>query len=398
MSFEWLIVGGGIHGTYIARALLRAGIPREEIAVVDQRGEFLGAFKEKARACGMESLRSTFVQHIGSDPFGLETFAEGHDREGELHPTPNHPPRPSLALFLDHAEHVIDRSGLEEVLIERTVTGLEREADTVRVRTTEGPLRADNIVLAVGPGDRYRRPTWAEKRPSIEHVWDDETRPTDRVDRGERVLVIGGSVTAGQFATSVSEIAEHVTLCVRHPIREATAEADPRWINWRYIERELHGLPPGSKARYDRVHEARNDGTMPEYLTKQIRETPNIDIRRGEVITATANGKITLRFGAGSVESADRVILATGFRPAYDRPLVGAIADSLNLERGYRGVPILGDETMAWRTHGGSPSNVFVTGHLAACTAGPLAGNIHGARRAAERIVPGNVGRIVQRA
>lgn len=51
------------------------------------------------------------------------------------------------------------------------------------------------------------------------------------------------------------------------------------------------------------------------------------------------------------------------------------------------GRPILADETLAWQTRRGEHSNVLVTGKLAAGSVGALAGNIPGARRAAERIV-----------
>ncbi len=397
-GFEWVIVGAGVHGAYLARELVGLDVDRDDIAVVDRRGEFLGAFEEKARACGMDSLRSTFVQHVGPDPFGLEAFAEGNGRDDELCPTRNHPPRPSLDLFLDHTERVIDRFGLEELLAERTVTGIDRKRGEIVVRTDRGDLLARNAVLAVGPGDRYRRPDWASNVSGVKHVWDSDGRPEDRIDRGDRVWIVGGGVTAGQFATSIGDIAGEVTLCVRGSIREATAEADPRWINWGHIERELHSLPPGSKARYDRVRDVRNEGTMPSYLAREIRGTESVEIRRGEVRRASAtDGTVSVLLDGGAVESVDRVVLATGFQPAYDRPLVGAIANSMGLERGYRGMPVLDDATMAWRRRDGTPSRLFVTGRLAECTAGPLAGNIHGARRAAERIVGESAARTAQR-
>lgn len=399
VTLEWLIVGAGVHGTYLARELRGADVDRDDIALLDRRGRFLGSFREKARACGMDALRSTYVQHVGPDPFGLETFAQGRGREDDLRPTPERPPRPSLSLFLDHTDHVIERSGLDELLLERTVTGIDHGKGRFLVRTDGETFRARNVVVAVGPGDRYRRPSWSQDVSSIGHVWDAPEPPADRIERGERVLVVGGGVTAGQFATAASDTASSVTLCVRDSIREATTEADPRWINWRYIERNLHSLPPGSRARYDRVREARNDGTMPTYLARDVRDTANVEVRRGEVTAASDAGcGVSLRFEDGSVESADQVVLATGFREVADRPFVGAIADSLGVERGYRGMPILDDETMRWRRLDGQATRLFVTGGLAACTAGPLAGNIHGARRAAERIVGEDAIRTPQRA
>ncbi|MES3516709.1 MAG: FAD/NAD(P)-binding protein [Natronomonas sp.] len=387
MTYDWIVVGAGVHGTYLARELLESGIEADDLVVLDRRGTFLGSFKEKARSCGMDALRSTYVQHVGPEPFDLESFAQKRDREVELHPTPNFPKRPSLELFLDHADRVVERAGLEAVLEKRTVTGVGRDGDGIVVRTDDGTLRSRNVALAVGPGDQYRRPDWATAAPAIEHVWDSDAPPGVRVQGEDRVWVVGGGVTAGQFATSAAAVAETVTLCVRDPIEEATTEANPRWINWRYIEQELHPLPPGSQARYERVRAARNDGTMPEYLARELRGTENVEIRRGEITAACASDSgVCLSLRSGGVECVDRVVLATGFQPVYDRPLVGAVADSLGLKRGHRGVPVLDDETLAWQRHDGTSSRLFVTGALAECSVGPLAGNIHGARRAAERI------------
>jgi cation diffusion facilitator CzcD-associated flavoprotein CzcO len=47
------------------------------------------------------------------------------------------------------------------------------------------------------------------------------------MDAGETVWVVGGGITAAQFATSIADHAD-ITLCTRHPLRTALREADPR--------------------------------------------------------------------------------------------------------------------------------------------------------------------------
>ena len=389
--FEWVVVGGGIHGTYVARELLDAGVSREDIVILDTHGKLLGSFRRKARACGMETLRSNYVQHVGPTPFGLERFAETHEREDELVPTRNSQPRPTVDLFLDYADHVVDRFGLAGLVREATVTGIDRD-DSLVVQlqggTSHDQIRATRVVLAVGQGDRYRRPEWAVDQSRVEHVWDTGTSPAETVETDETVWVVGGGTTAGQVATSMADHVERVTLCTRHPLEEALREADPRWLNWRHIERELHSLPPGSKARYERVRDARNDATMPQYLLAELRSSETLAVCHDQIIEVfeTDDG-LLVSCEHGTDSGVDRIVLATGFEPVSDHPLVRSAADSLSLARGYRGLPVLDDETLAWQTQNGDNSNIFVTGALAATTVGAFAGNVPGARRAAERLV-----------
>ncbi len=386
-QFEWVVVGGGIHGTYVARELLEAGVSREELAIVDDHGELLASFREKARACGMETLRSNYVQHIGPSPFGLETFASARDRDDELVPTQNSQRRPTLDLFLSYAEYVIDQFDLRELVREARLTGLSRE-ETLRLETTAGDLQARRVVLAIGPGEECRQPTWMSDDSRVESVWERSVRPEKRVGTDEHVVVVGGGITAGQTATALSDQAEQVTLWSRRPLREALREADPRWLNWDHIERELHALPPGSSERFERVKTARNDGTVPPYLRREIAKRESVSLR-SEPVTEVypAEAGLLVAGTDTTLDGVDRILLATGFDPVYDRPVVERVAKSLSLARGHRGLPILDDETLAWMTSDGEPSNVFVTGKLAEGTVGPYAGNIPGARRAAERLV-----------
>ncbi|ELY73837.1 hypothetical protein C490_01035, partial [Natronobacterium gregoryi SP2] len=163
-------------------------------------------------------------------------------------------------------------------------------------------------------------------------------------------------------------------------------------------ESHLHRYPPGSRARYEVVQEARNDATIPPTLLDRLESTAadgELSIRRGDVRSARAlDGDVRLLLENGGCLSADRVVLATGFEPVFEHPFVDRLADELSLERGYRGLPILDDRTLAWRRCDGGRSSIYVSGALAAGVVGPLAGNVAGARRAADRLaesIPGAV-------
>ncbi len=400
---ECVIVGGGVHGTYCCQRLLEeTGLERSDVLLVDPHERLLESFRRKAAACEMEQLRSTFVHHVGTEPFGLETFAESRDRDDELRSRPNYPPCPTLSLFLDYADYVIDRGDLEALHRRASVESIRRsDADdgSLVLETATEPdatdaanasaerLRTRTCVLAIGHGGRYRTPPWADGVDAVTHVWDG----FDPETRADESIVVGGGVTAAQLATCLADReGESVTLCSRHDLEEATTEADPRWINWNHIERHLHRHEPGSRARYEAIRAARNDATVPPTLVERLEsaaDTGRLSVRYGDVRSARAvDGRVRLLLEDGGCLSADRAILATGFEPVAEHPFVDRVATALDLERGYRGMPVLEDETLAWRDERGESTPLFVTGALAAGTVGPLAGNIAGARRAADRL------------
>lgn len=402
--YDCVIVGGGIHGTYCCQRLLEdTALEREDLLLADPREQLLASFRRKASACEMDELRSTFVQHVGTEPFGLETFAESRGREGELRPTPGYPPRPTLSLFLDFADYVIERKGLAGLHRQVAVESIRRSTDgdgSLVLETNAddgagdwdgngdssgGRIRTRTCVLAIGHGGRYRYPSWADDVDAITHVWD-EFEPEHRA---AETVVVGGGITAVRLATALAE-REPVTLCHRDDLEAATIEADPRWINWNHIAKRLHRRPPGSRTRYETVREARNDGTVPPRLLERLEtavDDGELSVRRSDVRSAReVDDRVRLLLENGGRRSAERVVLATGFAPVFDHPFVERVAESLGLERGYRGMPVLDDETLAWRDATGDETPLFVTGALAAGTVGPLAGNVAGARRAADRI------------
>jgi glycine/D-amino acid oxidase-like deaminating enzyme len=203
-------------------------------------------------------------------------------------------------------------------------------------------------------------------------------------------LVVGGGITAGQVATTLAEQGDAVTLCHRTAIETAESEADPCWINWRHIERELHCYPSGSQQRYRTVQQARYDGTIPPYLLEDIeacRKRGQLQRRRGTIETvAPITDGLLVRFCDGTSRTVARILLATGFESPFDSSVAARVASELDLERGYRNVPVLDDETLVWRSQDGDDSAVYVSGALAEGTVGPIARNVVGAKRAGERI------------
>jgi len=388
--FECVIIGGGPHGTYLANTLCETvGLDATTLALFDPHERLLASFREKARSCGMTALRSAYVQHLGQEPFALEKFAQRHDREDELVPTVDYPARPSLELFVDHADHVIAANDLDSLHRQAAVESIhESPTGGFRLETTDDEFKTRTCVLAIGYGGRYRYPGWANGVDGVDHVWNGFD-PNADVDE---TIVVGGGTTAGQLACTLSET-QSVTLLNRHALEWETAEAAPPWVTWRHIETELHCHPPGSKARFQTATKARHDATMPPYLYHELdshRDAGTLRLESGEVDVANSTDEtVKLCLDRGRWLSADRVVLATGFEPAFEHPFVEQVAGELGLERGYQGMPVLDDETLAWRNEEGEPTALYVSGALALGTVGPYAPNLPGARRAAERIVSG---------
>ena len=386
-DYDWVIVGGGVHGTHVVQRLLEAGVERDRLVVVERAGELLGNFREKLRTARVESLRSPYVHHVGTEPFSLKTYAEAKERDDELLPTFRSPRRPTVDLFLDHADHVIESRSLNKLVVEDEVTDVRyADSGSLSVLTEGNRVSANRVLLAVGNAGVSKEPEWAEvlDTEKIGHVWE------DGVEDVGNTYVVGGGTTACSVAVSLARETGDATLVSRHGLRKAAVESDPKWLNWKHIEKELHHLPVASEARYERIREARNDGTVPHHIAEEVeeeRERGALNLRHGEVETAVpVREGVQLLFSDGGTETAARVVLATGFGNVYGHPLVRRIADSLDLATGYRRMPVLKDETLVWERHDGTGSNLHVTGRLAEGVLGAFGRNIATARRAGDRL------------
>lgn len=389
--YECVIVGGGLHGIHVAARLLEeTEIEHRQLRIVDFNRELAVNFRKKATQCGMMSMRSSYLDHVGVHPFELEMFAAQQNRTDELFETYDYPHRPSLSLFLDHVDYVIDTYDLDDLHIRARVTGLNETEDGVAIETDDGIINAYRCVLAIGHGNRYTRPSWtaALDESTVDHVWD----TSFGLDDYGQTIVIGGGVTAAQTALALSDRGNDVTLLTRSGLTERTIEGDQKWQRWDHVRSELHSLPPGTRARLHRVREARYQGTVPSYLMRDVQAAVadnDISVVEGTVAQVT-NGRESdprLALTDGRSIQADHVALATGFESPFEHPFVERIASGLELVRGYAGMPVLNDQTLAWNRRDGTPSSVYVVGALATGSVGPFAGNIVGARMAASQLV-----------
>lgn len=381
---DWLIIGGGIHGTHLALVLAqRCGVAPERLRILDPYEELLATWERCTAATGMTHLRSTIVHHLALDPHDLWHFARRRGAQaGQLRGPYK---RPALGLFRDHCRQQIAAHGLDRMHLRGRASKLTRTEHGWCVETDAGSLAARRVLLALSVGEQPRWPAWAAQLRAaggqVRHLYGCE-EPAVAPPAGETV-VVGGGISAAQVAVALArEAPGSVTLLLRHDIRIESFDSPPGWVG----PKELRGFQaePNVTRRRALIAGARRPGSMPEDVARNLRRAERwgpLRIVRGEVRRATrqADGRVGLEL-PGLTLRADRVLLATGF--AQQRPGGGwldrAIA-AYELPLAPCGYPLVAP-SLAWAP------GLYATGALAELELGPVARNIAGARHAGERL------------
>jgi hypothetical protein len=72
---EWLIIGGGIQGTYLSHLFTNhLGISRKHLRVLDPYGEPLAVWRHPTANCGISHLRSPATHNIDLGIMSLHRF------------------------------------------------------------------------------------------------------------------------------------------------------------------------------------------------------------------------------------------------------------------------------------------------------------------------------------
>jgi hypothetical protein len=377
---DWLIIGGGIHGTYLSNLLLhRNDLTHDDIRVVDPNPVPLSDWMRNTRNCGMDYLRSPATHNIDIGIMALHQFAKS---EAGRPYADFRPPyfRPALALFQKHCEAVVEHNRLDTLRVRARATALKKLGTTIGVETTQGVLKARNVLLAIGQGEQPHWPSWARKLRDaggrIHHVFD---RDFDREGLADlsHTLIVGGGLSALQTALMLSQrLHGRVGVLSGHPLRSSDYDFDPCWIG----PKCLRGFHRTAKARRrPLIDNARLSGTAPAAIVEKFREAAasgSLSFRVGKIQKAVKMGDGIDVCVDNRQWSVDEIVLATGFSPR--RPggrFIDQIIDEFCMKCGPCGYPIT-DAHLRWN------ENIWVTGPLAELQLGPCARNIIGARNA----------------
>ena len=343
----------------------------------------------------MRFLRSPGVHHVGVDPFGLVKFA-GRRKKDRKRQTLFYTPfnRPSVDLFARHSEAVIEEHGLAALHVRERVERIELGDPTADqpsvLRLSDGRvLRARNIVLALGNSDQPHWPAEAAHLRAaggaVQHIFD-VTLSIEPESLPQKVVVLGGGISAAQVAVRVARTGRTVTVLSRHAPREQQFDSDPGWVG----PKNMRGFSEiqDHRRRREIIRKARHRGSMPKDVLLDLRRAlANEDLswQLGSLEGGTVEDGGAMRLtctGTSEELRADALLLATGF---CSRRPGGAMVDMLVAENDLPvsdcGYPIV-DKSLQW--HPG----LYTTGPLAELELGPVSRNITGGRRAAERLVP----------
>nr|WP_249023482.1 FAD/NAD(P)-binding protein [Planococcus salinarum] len=160
--FKWIIVGGGIQGITMASYLIKQKkIAVEDLVIIDQHAEPLANWRRCTNAISMPYLRSPGVHHLDVNPFSLDAFVKSNGAN-EAGSFLGRFKRPSLLLFENHCDHLINDLALKQAWVQGTVEAVSKITAGWQVHLQNADkVQGENLVLAIGNSEQLSWPEWA---------------------------------------------------------------------------------------------------------------------------------------------------------------------------------------------------------------------------------------------
>lgn len=373
------IIGAGPHGL-AAAVHLRQADPNLIITTIDRRPSWLTTWSEQFARAEIKTLRSPAVHHPAPDPYALPDFirSQGLAQSGLPYNLP------TTCAFEQFCRFLIDHYDLEPPLATPPwqITSRGRE---LRIECSDHIISARNVIVATNP-HRRNIPAWIEpllgqRAGLIASGYDVDLRALPGLD-GDRVVVVGGGLTAAHLALGAASRGATVQLISRENLRVRDFDTAPGWLGPKYLNFFHAELDPARRLAI--ASKALAGGSMPNWVHQRLMDISGagqIDLRESTVVrraTLSPDKTGLLELSDGLTVPADRVWLATGTRTDANairslRPLLDDV-DSIG------GLPIVDTNLRL------GPHRAFVMGRLTTLSLGPASGNLWGAQRAAQRI------------
>lgn len=404
VDLQLLIVGGGVHGTFLSHALIRlAGVNRSDLRVLDPFPDIMHYWHQYTRRSGMRYLRSPSSHNMDLDFRALRRWVRA--RQGDVSAQFIEPyTRPSLPLFDSHTAAVIGEHRLEELRILGRATSITPGNDRIVVtyRTADGAaeITTRNVLLAIGRSEQLHVPEWAgaliSRGAPIRHIFDvSEDRMPQNAGRGE-IIVFGGGITSAQFALALHRrTGRRITILSRHPERVRMFDSNPCFIGPGCLPK--FRMISDLRRRRETIAENRYPGSLPPYMSAELSkaiESGAVQRIIAELTDAELSDgcvRLGLREPGGATirQTIDsgQIYLATGFKTA--RPgssLIEGLISRHGLPTAPCGYPVI-DSRLAWAP------GIYTAGPLAELELGPASLNIIGAHNAAKILAPALRGR-----
>ena len=381
---DWIIVGGGVHGTHLGVRLKMSRVP-VTLKMIDPHNSLMQNWKKQTTSTQMTYLRSPAVHNLGIDSFDLLKFA-GKKRKNRIRKFSYPYYRPRLSFFNHHCDTLIQKNHLKTSHVQDFVESVHPERDFVRLFTRSGlELRSKKIILAPGQSDKLRVPDWARNKPGVFHIFSSGFC-WKKIETAESLAIVGGGISAIQAALYAESLGLKTHIICRHPLRKHQFDSDPGWLGPLQMNNFTFETDYGKRRKI--IQESRNPGSIPSELFIAIKgkiHSGRISFCQDEVLRCSHQKEtITLSLKDSPQIQVDMILLATGFEPV--RP-GGDAVDQLIKQYGLSvatcGYPVLAKD-LSWHPR------IHVSGALAELEIGPVAKNIAGARVAAERIFAGS--------
>ncbi len=392
------IIGGGIHGISIALRILR-DMPEaaSHLAIVDRHPHPLTAWQYKTERQGMTFLRSPAVHHITPDALGIVEYAERHNRTDELAPPYS---QPSTQLFWDFCNEAIAEFSVHSLYYQFDVAKLrwDKGAGSFPFRlisTQHEGFRSRCIILAIGTEDCFYVPpefaVWQRRFPDqIIHASHYKASDEDR-----KVAIIGGGLTAGTLARTLSECGVKVALIARSDLRVEQFDFPPVWVGPKRLAEFAE--EKDWTQRYNMIQHARGEGSITPDIAETLQSQRNVEFYPATKIQnikacrhrkhfnpsiALANKlRLDIEMTHGTLHDISRIILATGYQFNLCRyPFLAELIEQHRIPLLW-GFPQLDDSLQLHPIE-----NLFGSGVIAQLQLGPAAGNIVGTMLTYERL------------
>ena len=303
---------------------------------------------------------------------------------------------PSTNLFADFCDELAAR--LDHTYFQGKVVEVEEAHGNMYLVTKSDSLGtitytfARNIVVATGMAGGQIVPRGLTHCPK-NVLWNEpEAFPTQPDRPGidtQRILVVGGGLTAVQTALRVIQDGHQCVLCSRRPLHEKHFDIPVEWFDLRKTNNFLSEFyHTDVKSRLNMLKKARNGGSVPSMymnLLDKHKDRLTCCVGEAEYLKDAAQEGTSRRVTVvinGSSHIFDKVILACGINPDCSaHPVMEKMLSKWPIAT-HGGFP---DVTPDLQWHA-SRTNIFVVGAMAALQVGPDAGNLMGMRRAARLV------------
>ncbi len=368
------IIGGGLQGCFFAIALMeQLSVPRDRIRIYDPHDKLLANWRFQTSACGMTHLRSSSSHSIHPDFNHLRGYAR--DRGIPLWDSPEFARpyhRPSIELFNSHARSCIERYGLESIHRRHKAVHIDPEGGLV---LDDGSNLSGTVIYAGGfqhGGLKY--PPWVGRLRSagkyVRHVFEKEGAGSAPFESSP--LIIGGGISALQYALKAAGEGKKPVLATRRPLEVYRFDFDPCFVGpkCRPLLKTAESTE-GVASRMKIILEHRYSGTVPSEIARQFLDLCSRGAASHRVIEADVH------LAEFALTHEGPVIFCTGFeKPDSGSWGIGGLAGAENDPSDFvRGYPIPGADMRIGQA-------AFLSGGAAMYRLGPAAPNIIGAHLA----------------